>query len=139
MKYQKPKQSTIIDEPRKLVIPDESGRGNHIVMVINWNDKIKDCEYLKLVMPDRSECIVHKEKFRSILFLIANQEQREKMGRMRITTVRTIKQNYEFQANKDFNIRAGEKFTVPIEIQVPVAIQDEFLDPNVGREGFKRM
>jgi len=132
----KPESSIIIDEPRKLLIPDESGKSNHITMVINWNKNIKDCEYIKLIYPDGSESIVQKDRFRSIMFLIANQEEREKMARQRITTVRTIKKNYTIEFNKDTAFRKGEKAIIPVAIQVPVSIQDEVLDSG-EREGFK--
>ena len=116
------KNSTILDSPRKLIIPDVSGSGNHITMVVNWSPFIKNCEYIKLIMPNGKECIVQKDEFRSLMMLIAKEEEITDMGKTKVETVRALNIPVFITASK--NYKKGEvipavaryKFKVPQEI-----------------------
>ena len=116
------KNSTILDTPRKLIIPDVSGSGNHITMVVNWSPFIKNCEYIKLIMPSGDECIVQKDEFRSLMMLIAKEEEVTDMGKTKVETVRALNIPVFIKASK--NYKKGEtipavaryKFKVPQDI-----------------------
>ncbi len=114
--------STIMDTPRKLLIPDNSGNGNHITMVINWNPFIKDCEYIQLIQTNGDKCIVQKDEFRSLMMMIATEEELVDLGKQQIETVRVLQIPVEIVCSR--NYRKGEtvyglahyKFSVPQEI-----------------------
>ena len=116
------KTTSIIDSPRKLMIPDNSGNGNHIVMVVNWNPFIKNCEYIKLIMPNGDDCIVQKDEFRSLMMMIAKEEEITDMGQTRVETVRalqipvTITASRNYKRGEKIYALANYKFRVPQEI-----------------------
>ena len=121
---------SVLTEPRKLVFPDESGRGNHLKFQINWNKRVKNCGYLKFFFPDGKECIVKKEYFRSIMMFLANEEEILSQARQKIHTVREIGKIETIRLTRDF--KKGEYINIPVKIQVPVDIQDKVWK----REGF---
>ena len=127
------KSKTILDEPRKLVFPDESGRGNHLQFQINWNKRVKNCGYLKFFFPDGSECIVKKEYFRSIMMFLANEEEIMSQARQKIHTVRTVEKRLFFKLSRDF--KKGETIFFDAKIQIPVDIQDKVLREPEGFQG----
>ena len=122
----------MITEPRKLVIPDESGKGNHITMVINWNKNIKDCEYIKLLLPDGNETIVQKDKFRTLMMMIAKQEEVEAMGRQNISTVKVLKGHISVTPKRKIVLEQGQTYPIPYEIPLKVP-----MDIIKDQEGFR--
>jgi hypothetical protein len=116
--------NTILNTPRKLLIPDNSGNGNHITMVINWNPFIKNCEYIKLIPKDGKECVVQKDEFRSLMMMIAKEEELTELGKTQIETVRSLQIPVRIQLSR--NYKKGEivaalaqyKFRVPENIIV---------------------
>jgi hypothetical protein len=125
---------TTITEPRKLVIPDCSGNGNNITMVINWSKFIHNCEYIKLIMPNGDDCIVQKDEFRTLMMMIATQEEITEMGRQKVQTVRVIEKPVVIQAPRD--IKKGEQIHFIDRIQLPVPI-DVITSDGPVKEGFK--
>ena len=123
---------SVLDEPRKLVFPDESGHGNHLKFQINWNKRVKNCGYLKFFFPDGKECIVKKDYFRSIMMFLANEEEIMSQARQRVNTVREVQKIYTIKLHRNF--KAGESINIPVKIQIPVDIRDRVLDL---KEGFK--
>jgi hypothetical protein len=122
----------MITESRKLVIPDESGKGNHITMVINWNKNIKDCEYIKLLLPNGSETIVQKDKFRTLMMMIAKDEEIEAMGKQEMTTVKVLRGHISVAPKKKIVLEPGQTYPIPYEIPLKVPI-----DIIKDQEGFK--
>jgi len=122
MKKNNEERGTILNTPRKMLIPDNSGNGNHITMIVNWTPFIKDCNYIKLVMPNGDECIVQKDEFRSLMMMIAKEEDIVKMGQTQITEVKVVQKPVTIEATRD--IKKGEmihfvdtfKFEVPQQI-----------------------
>ena len=110
LKKQKEKATTILDSPRKLIIPDCSGNGNHLTMVVNWNPFIKNCEYIKLIQTNGDECIVQKDEFRGLIMMIAKEEEISDMGKVRVRTVRVIEKPVTIQLTR--NCKKGEIITV---------------------------
>jgi len=116
------KSTTILDTPRKVIIPDVSGNGNHITMIVNWNSFIKDCEYIKLIMPNGDECIVQKDEFRSIIMLISKEEEIVSMGKTKIETVRSltipvkVKASRNYKAGEEIHAVVNYKFRIPQEL-----------------------
>jgi len=123
-------EKSVLDEPRKLVFPDESGHGNHLKFQINWNKRVKNCGFLKFFFPDGKECIVKKEYFRSIMMFLSNEEEILNQARQKIQTVRTVEKRLTFKATRD--IKEGEPFYYDMKIQIPVDIQDKVYK----KEGF---
>jgi len=114
----------IISEPRKLVIPDKSGHGNHLTMVINWSPKIKNSEYIKLVLPNREECIVQKDEFRTLMSMISSEEEAAMMGRQKIRTVKVLKGHLTITPTKKMVFEKGQTFHIPygIPLKVPMEV-----------------
>ena len=115
----------MIDEIRKLMLPDSSGRGNHLPILLNWNKKVGKCKYVRFVLPG-GDCVVHKDHLRSIMFIIGTDEEQRRMGKRRVTTVRTMTKRVEVVTTRD--IRKGEKLVFPLTITVPIDIQDKVLE-----------
>lgn len=116
----------MIDEPRTIVLPDVSGKSNHIPVQLNWNDKVKGCKYLKFILPNGETAIVDKEHFRTIMFFIANEEEQMKMMERRMVTVKHITRKIGIKATKD--IAKGENIDITLTTAIPVAIQDRVLN-----------
>ena len=123
----------MLNEPRKLVFPDESGQGNHLKFQINWNKRVKNCGYLKFFFPDGKECIIKKEHFRSLMMFLANEEEVLTQARQRVNTVREVDMIYTVKLNRNF--KQGEYLNIPVKIEIPVDIQDKVLDLKEGFQG----
>lgn len=127
MKKPEENNETIITGPRKLVIPDASGNGNHITMVINWSPFIKNCEYIKLIMPNGDDCVVQKDEFRSLMTMISTQEEAMAMGRQKVRSVRVLRGHLNMTMKEDVTLKKGQTYPVPYEIplKVPIDVIEE--------------
>jgi len=123
----KKNETIILNTPRKLIIPDNSGNGNHLTMVINWSPFIKNCEYIKLIQTNGDECIVQKDEFRTLLSMIATEEELTAMGRQKIRNVKVLRGHINLTMKKDTILHKGQTYPVPYEIplKVPLDILEE--------------
>jgi hypothetical protein len=119
----------MIDEPKTIVLPDVSGKSNHIPVQLNWNDRVKGCKYLKFILPNGETAIIDKDHWRTIAFFIANEEEQQKMMDRRVVTVKHIIQHLGVKATKD--IFKGENINITLDTAIPVAIQDSVLNEEI--------
>ncbi len=108
----------MIEEPRQFELPDMSGRGNNIILAVNWSkdSKVKNCRAIRIKM-GKQESIIDKEHLNSMLFIFGNEEEQRKLLPQKVLKTKHIKKVVEVTAKKD--IKKGEKIVFPISFTMP--------------------
>lgn len=108
----------MLQTQNKVVVPDLKGK-NDVSFEVNFSDNpdLKECVKVEI---NGSEAIIPIKDFYGFVFVIANEEQQERMLPVRQTTVRKITKLHKIQAQK--NIKKGEFVVARCETNVPVEI-----------------
>ena len=99
----------MISDSRKLNIQDYSGEGNDLEVLVNWNEVVKPAKYVKFSIGGK-ECVVKKEHFLHLAFILADEREQVKLVIADVTevfnrdTVITIKATRLIQKGEDINI-----------------------------------
>jgi hypothetical protein len=98
---------------QKLVIPDSSNQGNDILAEINWNRNVER-KYIRLTIGDKV-CIVKKDHLYSILFMLGDAKEQEKIISPFIKQTRITKFTKMIGITTGRDIKKGEFINVLLE------------------------
>ena len=117
----------MITDYEKFKIVDESGKGKHLLMEVNWapeNTETNQCKVLKLTYPNGEQAFVKKEYLNSMMFAIGSPAEQRKMIPQTITRTRWYETTVGVKATKD--IRKGEMINFPVKFSMP-AVEEEVI------------
>lgn len=102
----------MIHDPRKMLVPDETGHGNNVVLRVNWNKAVKPSKLIEFNIAGK-RAVVRREYLETLLFMMAEEEAQAKFVKSAGTHTRKhkVKVNLYSLATKD--IRKGEMVIVP--------------------------
>lgn len=109
----------------RYLMPDRSGRGNHLGVEVNWNEGVKPAKLMRFFDREGHEYVVDRKELLSIMFLFGDDNDQMKM----ITPVLQKQQlrpfQFKFKARQDYH--KGDE--VAVEAMVP--IRQETIQPKV--------
>ena len=103
----------MIKESRKLNVQDMSGKGKDLELLVNWTSVVKDCKYIQFKI-GQEKCVIKKEHFLYLSFLIADDAEQDKIIVAELTNVQNRNTIITIQATKD--IKKGEELNIPVTI-----------------------
>ena len=103
----------MLNNYQKLVLPDKSGKSNDIFAEINWNEASKG-QYVRFTLGDK-QCIVKKDHLYSILFILGNEKEQDKIISPFVKQTRVTKFTKMIGITTGKNIGKGELINVLLE------------------------
>lgn len=103
-----------IQERRKFVMADVSGRGKEVIFEVNWNSYVRKNGFVKLSI-NGEDAVVSREHLWGILFMLGNAEEQERMASpfMKKTLVKKFFKLIGVTTTRD--IKKGEVINVPLD------------------------
>jgi hypothetical protein len=103
-----------LQERRKLVIGDISGRGKEVLFEVNWNKLVRKNGYIRISIGGE-ESVISREHLWTILFMLGSAEEQQKLTSpfMKKTKVTKFFKMIGVTAMKD--LKKGEMLNVPLE------------------------
>ena len=103
----------MIKESRKLNVQDMSGKGKDLELLVNWNSVVKDCKYIQFKI-GKEKCVIKKEHFLYLSFLIADESEQDKIIVAELTNVQNRNTMLSVTTTRD--IKKGESLNIPVTI-----------------------
>ncbi len=103
----------MITDPRQIGLADFSNNHPVVEFMVNWNDKVQNCEYVKIKIADE-EAVLRREHLSGLLFMIGTDKEQRDLIPQRIEQVNRFETILGITATKD--IRKGEKINVRVSI-----------------------
>lgn len=103
----------MIKEPRQLGLSDFSNNHPVVEFMVNWNDKVQNCEYVKIKI-DKEEAILRREHLAGLIFMLGTDEEQRKLIPQKVIETNRFETVLGITATKD--IRKGEKINVRVSI-----------------------
>jgi len=104
-------------ERELLSLQDMAGRGEEILFETNWNSKVQQNKYIKVMLGDK-EIILSQDQLYSILFIIGNEKLQDR-AISRFTTQTPIRSElHRIAITTTRDIKQGEEITIPIRLTI---------------------
>lgn len=103
-----------LSERKMLALGDVSGRGEEVVVEVNWNSLVKKKGYIKISIGDK-EAVVDRDQLWSILFMLGSAEEQEALVDPFLKKTRVTKFFKMIGITTTRDIRKGEMINVPLE------------------------
>ena len=110
-------------EHTKYLMPDRSGRGNHLAIEVNWNSKVKPCLMVKFSDKSGNEYIVSRDELMSIMFMLSDEEQQMGLVKPVVQEATFHDRVYSVLATRPY--QKGEKILVKLSIPVQMSVMKE--------------
>ncbi len=103
-----------LQERRKFVVADISGRGKEVLFEVNWNSFVRKHGHIKISI-NGEEAVVSREHLWGMLFMLGSAEEQEKMVSpfMKKTVVKKFFKLIGVTTTRD--VKKGEAIKVPLE------------------------
>lgn len=92
------------------------GRSKRLDIVTNWSDKLGG-KYVKLLIDNTDPILIPVSSFLRLALLISEEEDKEKLVRIKTIPVRQFKKTVTIRLAKDF--KQGQTITIPVEFNIP--------------------
>lgn len=103
-----------LQERRMVALGDVSGRGEEVIVEVNWNSLVKKKGYIKISLGGK-EAVVDRDQLWSILFMLGSAEEQEKLVEPWMKQTRVTKFFKVIGVTTTRDIRKGEMINVPLE------------------------
>jgi len=116
----------MLEEYKKFVMPDKSGKGNDLIFEVNYNSKdgkTNKCQVLRFKYGEK-EGYITRDHLLGMLWVIGEPAEQRKMIPQTITKVRHYETVIGIKATK--NIAKGESINVAVKFPLP-SVEEEVI------------
>lgn len=105
---------------RKFLIPDKTGRGNHLGLEVNWNKMVGNSEKIRLFTAGGEEVVIDRKDLLSLLFVFGDEDDQQQLINVGLQEQLVHETMFEVTTTRPY--MKGEKLVVrlPVEVQSKV-------------------
>ena len=109
----------------RYLMPDHSGRGNHLGIEVNWNSGVKPAKLLRFFDSKGNEYVIDRKELLSIMFMFGDESDQMDMITPVVQRQHMREYHFKFKARQDYH--KGEA----VVVSALIPIKTEVVRPRV--------